>query len=90
MGCGRLEGKPEGAPEGKLVGSVATLVTAEEPSAGAATAMHEVVLERVFKMRSFKLTSGDGEGGEDELEEVHHLCCGVDWKVMRECVRRGV
>ena len=28
------------------------------------------------------LTSGDGEGGENELEEVHHLCSelGVKWK----------
>ena len=76
MGWGRLE-KPEGAPEGNPVGSVATLVTTEL-SAGAATAMCEVVLGRIFKMRSLKLTSGDGESGEDELEEVHHLCGGVD------------
>ena len=50
----------------------------------------EVVLERIFKMESLKLTSGDGESSEDELEEVHHLCGGGDWKVMREGVRRCV
>ena len=34
-------------------------------------------------------TSADDEGGENELEEVHHLCSGLSEEVQAEgCQRR--
>ena len=54
----------------------ATLATAEAgASAGAAIAGSEVVSVRggVVGSGDRRLTAGDGESGEDELGEVHHL-----------------
>ena len=80
MECGRLEGKPVeewlGVPEGNPVDAVATLVTAEELAAGAATATNEEVLTGFCSLGpgNTMLTSASDEGGKgDELEEMHHL-----------------
>ena len=57
--------------------------SADEVPTGAAMAKDEVMSAQDFlHHEKEQLTSADGEGGENELEEVHHLCGGLSekWK----------
>ena len=66
------------------MGAATTLVAEDAESTGAAMATCDIVSGGIFVAVGEKttLTSGDSEGGQDELEEVQHLCGGLDekWK----------
>ena len=73
------------------MGAATTLVAEEAESTGAAMAICGIVSGGIFVAvrEETKLTSGYGEGGENELEEVHHLCGGLGEEVQAKgCQRR--